>query len=422
MPLISGRFASTPKVLSTRQAVLPQKFFASITAANRLRVFESTDLVAQSIAFDSKGTLYVATSPDGKVYRVSASGEKSVFFDPKTKYIWDIAFGADGNLYVATGDKGQVFSVTPDGKGELFYASDEAHIRVLAFDANKNLLAGTEPNGRVLRITRPDAKSPRKDRDASVSAAEGFVLYETSKREITSLAVAPDGSIYVAAIGEKQRAILPLLPPRSSLRRKEPLRSRAARAASPARFLANSSNRRHSSLFRPLFPAASTGSPLRARRMSCGLRAMMSFTRSASLRTGAFWQARATAVRFWPSMATAFSRNSPKQAPRKSPVSRAMPPAKFFCVPRIPEKFSLSAPSTKPKALTNRARLTRNFFRNGDASIGGGRRPRLRLAQNPQASSGEPRLEFFVRSGNTEDPGQGMVALVRPVFETRQRR
>lgn len=185
----------------------PAKVFRFDNGGKPTIVFESTDLVAQSIAFDSKGTLYVATSPDGKVYRVSASGEKSVFFDPKTKYIWDIAFGADGVLYVATGDKGKVFSVTPDGKSEIFYASDEAHIRVLAFDANKNLLAGTEPNGRVLRITRPDAKSPRKDKDSAASAADGFVLYETSKREVTSLAVAPDGSIYVAAIGEKQRNI-----------------------------------------------------------------------------------------------------------------------------------------------------------------------------------------------------------------------
>jgi hypothetical protein len=95
----------------------------------------------------------------------------------------------------------------PDGKGELFYASDEAHIRVLAFDANKNLLAGTEPNGRILRITRPDAKPPRTEKGASGAAAEGFVLYETSKREVTSLAVAPDGSIYAAAIGEKQHGI-----------------------------------------------------------------------------------------------------------------------------------------------------------------------------------------------------------------------
>ncbi len=187
----------------------PAKVFRFDDGGKPSTVFESIDLVAQSIAFDAKGVLYVATSPDGKVYRVSSTGEKTVFFDPKTKYIWDIAFGPDGVLYVATGDKGQVVAVSPDGKGELFYSSDEAHIRVLAFDTNKNLIAGTEPNGRVLRITRPEAKSPRKDKNSPASAAEGFVLYETSKREVTSLAVAPDGSIYVSAIGEKQRTTAP---------------------------------------------------------------------------------------------------------------------------------------------------------------------------------------------------------------------
>jgi len=169
-------------------------------ASKPATVFESTDLVAQAIAFDTKGALYVATSPDGKVYRVSTSGEKTVFFDPKTKYIWDLAFAPDGTLYVATGDKGQIFAVSPDGKSELFYASDEAHIRVLAFDTHNNLLAGTEPSGRILRVTRTDKGSP---------AAEGFVLYETARREVTALAVAPDGKIYAAAIGEKQRPSTP---------------------------------------------------------------------------------------------------------------------------------------------------------------------------------------------------------------------
>ncbi len=183
----------------------PAKVFRFDSAGKPTIAFESTDLAAQAIAFDAKGTLYVGTSPDGKVYRVSASGEKSVFFDPKTKYIWDLAFGPDGTLYVATGDKGQVFAVAPDGKSELFYSSDEAHIRVLAFDAKGNLIAGTEPSGRILRISRSDAKNSRKDKNSSASAAEGFVLYETSKREVTSLAVAPDGAIYASAIGEKQR-------------------------------------------------------------------------------------------------------------------------------------------------------------------------------------------------------------------------
>ncbi len=182
----------------------PAKVFRFDASGKPTTAFESTDLAAQTIAFDAKGSLYVGTSPDGKVYRVTSSGEKSVFFDPKTKYIWDLAFGSDGTLYVATGDKGQVFAVSPDGKSELFYNSDEAHIRVLGFDPHGNLIVGTEPSGRVLRVTRTASKNAGKDKDAG--AAEGFVLYETSKREITSLAVAPDGNIFVAAIGEKQRS------------------------------------------------------------------------------------------------------------------------------------------------------------------------------------------------------------------------
>lgn len=184
----------------------PAKVFRFDSNGKPTVAFDSTDLNAQAIAFDAKGALYVGTSPDGKVYRVSASGEKSVFFDPKTKYIWDLAFAPDGTLYVATGDKGQVFTVAPDGKSELFYSSDEAHIRVLAFDAKGNLIAGTEPSGRILRISKNSSNTSSKDsKDSSAGKAEGFVLYETSKREVTSLAVAADGTIYVSAIGEKQR-------------------------------------------------------------------------------------------------------------------------------------------------------------------------------------------------------------------------
>jgi hypothetical protein len=182
----------------------PAKVFRFERSGQPKIVFESSDLLVQSIAFDSKGTLYVATSPDGKVYRVSAAGEKSVFFDPKTKYIWDLAFAPDGTLYVATGDKGQLYSVAPDGKGELFYSSDEAHIKVLGFDSKGSLLAGTEPNGRILRVTRSAEKTAKK-KNADESVADGFVIYETAKREITSLVLAGDGALYVSAIGEKSR-------------------------------------------------------------------------------------------------------------------------------------------------------------------------------------------------------------------------
>jgi len=182
----------------------PAKVFRFEGGGKPKIVFESTDLLVQSIAFDGKGALYVATSPDGKVYKVSPSGEKSVFFDPKAKYIWDLAFAKDGTLFVATGDKGRIYSVGPEGKGELYYASDEAHIKVLGFDGKGNLLAGTEPNGRILRITH-SAERAAKKKTPEDSVADGFVIYETSKREVTSIAVGADGSLYVAAIGEKTR-------------------------------------------------------------------------------------------------------------------------------------------------------------------------------------------------------------------------
>jgi hypothetical protein len=153
-------------------------------------VFESSELSAQALAVDSAGNLFVGTSPDGKVYKVTPAGQSAVFFDPKTKYIWDLAVDKDGTVYVATGDTGKIFVVAPDGKGQVFYSSGETHIRSLALDANGNVLAGTEPNGQVLRI--PKGANPR-----------AFVLYETSKKEITALLQDAGGNLYVAAVGEK---------------------------------------------------------------------------------------------------------------------------------------------------------------------------------------------------------------------------
>jgi sugar lactone lactonase YvrE len=184
-------------------------------AGKQTVVFESEELTAQALAVDKSNNLYVGTSPDGKVYKVTPDGKKSVYFDPKTKYIWDLALSPDGMLYVATGDTGKIFRVAPDGKGELFYSSDETHIRALAFDGKGDLLAGTEPNGLVLRIplAEPTPANSADQGDASHKAGAGnkgnarraYVLYETSKREVTALLADASGDIYVAAIGQKIR-------------------------------------------------------------------------------------------------------------------------------------------------------------------------------------------------------------------------
>jgi len=167
-------------------------------------VFESPELAAQSILFDGQDNLYVGTSPDGKVYKVTASGQKSTFFEPKTKYIWGLAMDAAGVLFVATGDQGEVFAVEPDGKGKVFYKSDERHARSLAFNSEGNLLIGTDPSGLILRVEILRKKT-------GVEAGRSYVIYETDKKEVTSLFAGDNGNLYAAAIGEKSKT--PYTPP-----------------------------------------------------------------------------------------------------------------------------------------------------------------------------------------------------------------
>jgi WD40 repeat protein len=171
-------------------------------------VFESSELAAQAIAFDAKDNLYVGTSPDGKVYKVTPDGQKSVFFDPKTKYIWAIEIDRAGDLFVGTGDKGEVFAVSPDGRGQVFYQSDERHARSLALDSQGNLLIGTEPNGLIVRV-----RIERSKESAVPLAGATFVVYETNKKEVTSLAEDANGNLYAASIGEKTRIAVPLPQP-----------------------------------------------------------------------------------------------------------------------------------------------------------------------------------------------------------------
>jgi sugar lactone lactonase YvrE len=175
-----------------------------ISPGGKGRTFaEMDDLEVHALAVDRKDRVYAATYPDGKVYRISGAGKPEVFFDPHAKYIWAMAFDSRGELFVATGEHGEVYRVSPDGKGSLFYKTPETHARSLAVDAKDNLILGTEPGGLVIRV------SPK---------GEGFVLYQAPKREITAVAVAKDGAIYAAGVGNKQPAGLgPVLGPPPSM-------------------------------------------------------------------------------------------------------------------------------------------------------------------------------------------------------------
>lgn len=197
----------------------PSRVYRITPEGNVSIVLAPPELQVQALVVDKSGTIFAATSPDGKVYRIEKKASpgatakppvtpapsqanppqpaldpdytSSIFFDPKTKYIWALALDNDGRLYVATGDRGEIFRVNRDGTSSQFFKSDDAHIRAILFDARGNLIAGSDGSGLIYRIT-PNG--------------EGFVLYSAPKKEITALAMDTGGNIYAAAAGDKKAA------------------------------------------------------------------------------------------------------------------------------------------------------------------------------------------------------------------------
>src|SRR5688572_20949729 len=147
--------------------------------------FDAGELEVHAVAPAPDGGLYVGTSPDGRIYHVASNGTSRPFFDPDDKYIWSLATDRTGSLFAATGDKGVIYKVTPDGKGTPFYRTNTTNVVSLAFSRSGELLAGTEAPGRVFRID---------------AAGKAFVLLDSPFREIHALKVAPDGTIYAAAV------------------------------------------------------------------------------------------------------------------------------------------------------------------------------------------------------------------------------
>ena len=186
-------------------------------------LFETKDVSVQVVKLGPDGFLYAATLPSGKVYRLKAdatskqdeSSATLVFDSSKTgspdqnaekessnkaHYIWDLIFDSGGRLYIATGGLGVVYRMDPAKPGtkpEQFFKSDEAHIRSLAWDRKGNLIAGSDGSGLVYRIS-PEGK--------------GYVLFDAPRREITSVTVGADGTIYAASVGDKSHNQLPPLP------------------------------------------------------------------------------------------------------------------------------------------------------------------------------------------------------------------
>ena len=73
-------------------------------------------------------------------------------FNTEQAFIWSSAIDAKGTVYLGTGHDGKIFRVPQGGKGSLLFDATELDVTALAVGRDGALYAGTSPDGKVYRI------------------------------------------------------------------------------------------------------------------------------------------------------------------------------------------------------------------------------------------------------------------------------
>ena len=115
-------------------------------------VFTSGAVLGNGLARDDAGTVYLGTSPDGRIYRLPAGADKpEAFARLPVDYIWNLAW-AEGSLWAATGLPAALYRIDPEsGEAEEIFTAREDHLQAHLYAEGAHFLGGN-PSGSVYRV------------------------------------------------------------------------------------------------------------------------------------------------------------------------------------------------------------------------------------------------------------------------------
>jgi hypothetical protein len=164
-----------------------------------------------SVAYDAKAkVVYAATGPEGKLFRITQTGDAQVYFDAPEQHLMSVAVAPDGTVYTGASDKAKLYKVTAPGRASVLFDFGRTEVRAIAVNATGEVFA-------IANDIKSSSSAPSRSRgeapaqpSATGSKAKGKgtlysfgadgrpdQLLDDTDEHYTSLALGDDGRPYV---------------------------------------------------------------------------------------------------------------------------------------------------------------------------------------------------------------------------------
>lgn len=135
-------------------------------------VGRTAGMAVASLALGDAGAVFAGSFPDGSIYRFDSKADvakdapaaKPWVTLPETENVWDLAYDASSkSLYAATGPEGRLYRIDSSGKAELYFDSDEPHLVSVAVGTDGAVYTGSSGNALLYKVTAPGRASVVQD-------------------------------------------------------------------------------------------------------------------------------------------------------------------------------------------------------------------------------------------------------------------
>jgi len=164
-----------------------------------------------SVAYDPKAkAVYAATGPEGKLFRISQTGDAQVYFDAPEQHLMSVAVAPDGTVYAGASDKAKLYKITAPGRASVLYDFGRTEVRAIAVSQKGEVFA-------IANDIKSSSSAPSRSRGENPAAPSGMAaktkgkgtlfsfgadgkpdqLLDDSDEHYTSLSLGDDGRPYV---------------------------------------------------------------------------------------------------------------------------------------------------------------------------------------------------------------------------------